>query len=144
MNAKRAIWVVLGVAVIVGPPSTATSAEGLYLPDSSPGYRLHLYLPRSVYGREHIPYFALHPPVYYSYPVPRPYGYSPYAYPPGTMTPKFKPNRPVVIQNRYVPTEADIAAKPNRTARAPLMITNPHVVPSALAENRSGHGREKR
>ena len=30
------------------------------------------------------PYFSLHPPVYYSQPVARSYGYSPYAYP-GTM-----------------------------------------------------------
>jgi hypothetical protein len=29
------------------------------------------------------PYFSLHPPVYYSVPVPRPYGYSPYALWPG-------------------------------------------------------------
>jgi hypothetical protein len=34
------------------------------------------------------PFYAMFPPVYYSYPVPRPYGYSPFAYPPGTMTPE--------------------------------------------------------
>jgi hypothetical protein len=34
------------------------------------------------------PYFALHPPVYYSCPVPRSYGYSPYAYPPCVQTPE--------------------------------------------------------
>src|SRR5436305_2234169 len=34
-----------------------------------------------------LPYFALHPPVYYSYPVPRTYGYSPFAYGPEVMTP---------------------------------------------------------
>ena len=33
------------------------------------------------------PYFSLHPPVYYSYPVPRTYGYSPYAYPESVRTP---------------------------------------------------------
>ncbi len=34
------------------------------------------------------PFYAMFPPVYYSYPVPRPYGFSPFAYPPGTMTPE--------------------------------------------------------
>ena len=34
------------------------------------------------------PYFALHPPVYYSCPVPRSYGYSPYAYPGCVETPQ--------------------------------------------------------
>jgi hypothetical protein len=33
------------------------------------------------------PYYALHPPVYYSYPVPRSYGYSPFAYPGCVPTP---------------------------------------------------------
>jgi hypothetical protein len=33
------------------------------------------------------PYFALHPPVYYSCPVPRTYGYSPFAYPGYMETP---------------------------------------------------------
>ncbi len=33
------------------------------------------------------PYFALHPPVYYSCPVPRSYGYSPFAYPSCVQTP---------------------------------------------------------
>jgi hypothetical protein len=37
-----------------------------------------------------IPYYAVHPPVYYSDIVPRPYGYSPYAYVPGIVTPGFE------------------------------------------------------
>ncbi len=32
-----------------------------------------------------LPYFALYPPVYYSQSVPRPYGYSPFALPPGVL-----------------------------------------------------------
>src|SRR5262245_27891802 len=36
---------------------------------------------------KNVPFYALHPPVYYSYPVPRTYGYSPFAYGPWTMTP---------------------------------------------------------
>ena len=37
-----------------------------------------------------IPFHALYPPVYYSHIVPRPYGYSPYAYYPGIVTPEFE------------------------------------------------------
>lgn len=51
------------------------------------------------------PYFALHPPVYYSQPVPRPYGHSPFAYPGTHETP---------------------APAPVKKA---AMITNPHVRP---------------
>jgi len=43
---------------------------------------------RGLYGNGHFekrPYFALNPPVYYSQPVARPYGYSPYALPPGAL-----------------------------------------------------------
>ncbi len=43
---------------------------------------------RGLYGNGHFekrPYFALNPPVYYSQPVARPYGYSPYALPPGVQ-----------------------------------------------------------
>jgi hypothetical protein len=52
------------------------------------------------------PYFALHPPVYYSQPVARPYGYSPFAYPGSVRTPEIAPV---------------VAAK---------AITNPHVTPT--------------
>ncbi len=62
------------------------------------------------YGRESIPYFALHPPVYYSYPVPRSYGYSPFAYPFGSPTPEIEWEAP------------KIEKKPE-----PKMMTNPHV-----------------
>ena len=43
--------------------------------------------PTSCGAGDGVPYFALFPPVYYSYRVPRTYGYSPFAYPPGILTP---------------------------------------------------------
>lgn len=52
------------------------------------------------------PYFALHPPVYYSQPVARTYGHSPFAYPGSHVTPE-------------APAPAPKAA----------MISNPHVSP---------------
>ncbi len=53
------------------------------------------------------PYFALHPPVYYSQQVARPYGLSPFAH-------------------RSVPVEVHAATKP-------VMIQNPHVKPAPAA-----------
>src|SRR5690349_6325928 len=50
---------------------------------------------------DNVPYHAAFPPVYYSYPVPRTYGYSPFAYPPGVMTPEVE-MAPEVIDNPYV------------------------------------------
>jgi len=85
-----------------------------------------------------VPYFAAHPPVYYSYPVPRTYGYSPFAYPPNVMTPEVvQEAKPVQIVNPYVPKaqrteqepEQDRAVKADRQPQ-PLVIINPYFSPS--------------
>jgi hypothetical protein len=87
------------------------------------------------------PYFALHPPVYYSYPVPRTYGYSPFAYPGCTPTPDLHLEvvEPQMVPNPFVPGEAapkqgedaepatSAEATGNRTAAAPRRIRNPFV-----------------
>jgi hypothetical protein len=87
-----------------------------------------------------LPYFALHPPVYYSEPVPRTYGYSPFAYPPGVMTPELNGEpQPVTINNPYVPTTTPGSAevKPSDRSAAtgtppePLVIINPFVTPAS-------------
>ena len=80
------------------------------------------------YGREHIPYYALHPPVYYSVPIPRTYGYSPFAYPPGTMTPEVQwAAEPQTMLNPFVPQKAKPAAEPEQTALRAKTILNPFV-----------------
>lgn len=114
------------------------------------------------YVTESVPYFALHPPVYYSFRVARTYGYSPFAYPPGVLTPGSEPPRPATYQ-------AASGEMPESRQTQPLRIDNPFVeqangpgvtqrrnpsgrkpqvvYPAALArrtesaENRSGHGR---
>jgi hypothetical protein len=66
-----------------------------------------------------IPFYAEHPPVYYSYIVPRTYGQSPYAYWPGPYTPTLTPE-PIMVDNPYfdiVPEE--IPAKPDDVKRKP-------------------------
>jgi hypothetical protein len=84
-----------------------------------------------------VPYFALHPPVYYSGVVPRTYGYSPFAYPPGVMTPDLAcVVQPVTINNPYVPSATPSApaatGSSDRAAEAPkpvepLVVINPYV-----------------
>ena len=81
-----------------------------------------------------VPYFAAHPPVYYSYPVPRTYGYSPFAYPPNVMTPEaVQEVKPVQIVNPYVPKskaqpQEDRAVEAQRQPQ-PLVVVNPYVAP---------------
>ena len=87
------------------------------------------------------PYFALHPPVYYSMPVPRTYGYSPYAYPGTVMTPEvIMEGSPVMIENPHVtPSSAQPAVRDEPahekidTDRHSVMIENPFVGPSVAA-----------
>jgi len=96
-----------------------------------------------------VPYFAAHPPVYYSTPVPRTYGYSPFAYTPDTRTPEVAGGcvQPVEIINPYVPSSTTEESAPankttsktirNRTIShgeapaaeptGPLTIMNPYV-----------------
>src|SRR5215475_1005291 len=65
--------------------------------------------PYGLYGSRvnDVPYFSMFPPVYYSLPVPRSYGWSPFAYPPGTMTPEVEPPSPQDLINPYVPQPGD-------------------------------------
>jgi hypothetical protein len=83
-----------------------------------------------------VPYFAAHPPVYYSYPVPRTYGYSPFAYPPYVMTPDVAgDSAPLEITNPYVPSsqhdkpqaQTDQSAIRQSGHVEPLVIMNPYV-----------------
>lgn len=94
---------------------------------------------------QNVPYYAAFPPVYYSQPVPRTYGYSPFAYPPGTMTPEVEtPAVPLSIVNPYfsgasgeASTAAPDAKAADRTTAAPAMrpavIVNPFVERAAPA-----------
>ncbi len=88
-------------------------------------------------NREYLPYYSLFPPVYYSAPVPRSYGYSPFAYPPGTMTPEVEVVQPAEIINPHVPQSSKgngIKRAPvEHTTMAPKVIHNPYVQGSQVA-----------
>ena len=88
-------------------------------------------------GNYRIPYYALFPPVYYSYPVARTYGYSPFAYPPGTITPAAPPKvaavdyiNPFVYEtgrDGATPAPVGKAEAVDPTASLPRMYYNPYV-----------------
>ena len=80
------------------------------------------------------PYYAMFPPVYYSYPVARPYGYSPFAYPPGTVTPEIKPTAAAEYINPYVqPSPVEPVKSGDKTAQAGRMYFNPYVKQAVTA-----------
>ena len=85
------------------------------------------------------PFYAIFPPVYYSYAVPRTYGYSPFAYPPGVMTPDVTVTGPLSIENPYVPKSSTVKPKgaSDRVAVAdpkPLVIDNPFVARESFSQ----------
>lgn len=99
----------------------------------------------NLYDAGPIPYYSLYPPVYYSQPVPRTYGYSPFAYPPGFMTPEIEWAQPKVMINPHVPQKsstkpAQRSAPLDRTAAGPKMIVNPYVVPTVASASEAARG----
>jgi hypothetical protein len=76
------------------------------------------------------PYYAVHPPVYYSpFITARPYGASPFAWP-STYMPPAPPARPTIIMNAHVKDAANhVAAEMPRSAEPqPERISNPFFV----------------
>lgn len=79
------------------------------------------------------PYFSLHPPVYYTYPVGRTYGYSPYPYPGNTPTPEVEFPKAETIRNPHVEPLPMPAQPPKEGAKkasgkvAAQIIINPFV-----------------
>ena len=124
----RIVLLLLATAIVALSWSSAPAVAG---DGYSYGYGFG-YVPYSIYSQDRIPYFAQHPPVYYSYPVPRTYGYSPYAYPPSVMTPPAKPTMPITLDNPFVPKRVKVKEAIDRSTAAgrlpePLVLVNPFV-----------------
>jgi hypothetical protein len=88
MTSKIRVGVVWGVLVaaigLLSPPEAGAQGVSPYSP-------VYYYYPVYPQGLDRsLPYYAAHPPVYYSHVVARPYGYSPFAYYPGIVTPGFE------------------------------------------------------
>lgn len=130
------LFIVVAVVCIVVPNNAQAQVFDGYCGGSMYGYG-------SLYQNldYKIPYFAAYPPVYYSYIVARPYGYSPFAYPPGTRTPEIAPEpiHPETVINPYVEQPANDTDSRQDAAQesddkvtaaprsAPLVILNPFV-----------------
>jgi hypothetical protein len=130
MKLQRASIVVVAAVAIVFLASPRAQAQ-MY-----GGYAGGWYggLPYSVYSLDSVPYYALHPPVYYSHVVPRPYGYSPYAYPPYVMTPERTPETPQTMVNPHVPASpaSNSEPKPRVAHVEPKTVFNPYVNSEAV------------
>jgi hypothetical protein len=102
--------------------------------------------------REDLPYFAKFPPVYYGDMVRRPYGYSPYALPPGiepveqriiqqsmgprtVMNPFFE--RPAAERRHFMPAPALPPAAESTLDAAPPAVETPVVEPPAAPAEES-------
>ncbi len=120
MNAKLALVVLVGL-MNFAVPQVAFGQYGGYGWPYDPYYGSYgcLYS----YSNRSVPYFSVFPPVYYSYPVARTFGYSPYAYPPGVLTPGSTSPQPATVQNTYAPNEINAETQQTR----PLRIDNPFV-----------------
>lgn len=129
--------VLFGLAVASGSQSAQAQI--------GPGYMGQLFgYGYSANNLDYIPYFAAHPPVYYSRPVPRTYGYSPYAYPAGTMTPDVRWVAPEVVLNPFydsrpvaIPAETPHQpASQEKVATRPLRLENPFYTVKHTADAR--------
>jgi hypothetical protein len=124
---KRSLALVAVLALFsIGPGSASAGSPTWWPLWSGSVYTSHV--------RGLPPYFSLYPPVYYSYPVPRTYGYSPFAYPLGTPTPEVTitdaPSQ--IMINPYVP-RSQSASQAEKTAGGPLTISNPFVDVNVVA-----------
>lgn len=135
MKSRYVLALMLGMAGTLLSSDNAQAQYGLSAGGCGGGYgafdvgRLYRVLGQNV------PHFAAFPPVYYSAPVPRTYGYSPFAYPPGTMTPEIV--EPIVAQeiiNPYVPTSTEkVSEDDDKVTKTdgvlqPLVVVNPYVM----------------
>ena len=128
-----------GAVLVLGLLSAMSSSAHAQWGGWGGGYLGSFGLPYNAYVLDAPPYFSIYPPVYYSHPVPRPYGFSPFAYPPGVMT----PDRLAMPSTPFTPRARRQVTKPAqvRTAAAPLMIKNPFVMPEADRPAKLADGR---
>ena len=136
---RVSMWVAVGILLAAGLSASQASAQVVF---GGPGaYGLGNFDYNRGGNFERIPYYALFPPVYYSYPVARPYGTSPFAYPPGTITPEVTQQvAPVEYRNPFVPQQSN--STDDKTASLARMYYNPFVkqaqTASTLAAARQG------
>jgi hypothetical protein len=133
MISRLNLWIGCGILLAASVGASSACAQNGIAFGMPGGYGIGSYN----YGagdinQPHIPYYALFPPVYYSHPVPRTYGYSPFAYPPGVMTPDVGPAVGAVeYLNPYVPQPT--GPKPTSDKTAAKTYYNPFVQQASAA-----------
>jgi hypothetical protein len=142
MNTKLVLVGLMGMVTFALPHGVRGQDWTYGSPYSSPYWG---YVGPPTYCSEPVPYFSLHPPVYYSYRVARTYGYSPFPYPPGVLTPGSEPPRAAVVQNIYAASEGGESPELQQ-GRQPLRIDNPFVEqpsrPGVTKDQRKPAGRQ--
>ena len=126
MNLRPAIRTFFAFSAICVLPSAAVAACGPYF--AWGGFAPWTYGPRSVYVDEHVPYYAMHPPVYYSYPVPRTYGHLPYPYVTAPVARNVAWREPRVVVNPYAVESGAAAAPPEATMPPRVHVTYPAAI----------------
>ncbi len=140
---SHALVFVLALAVVAAALLTLPATADAQGPAFSPYVAWGSYGPYPYLGsvnQPKVPYYALYPPVYYSYPVARPYGYSPFALPPGVepVEPQ-EPRAEEIINPFYRAKGGESEAKspaddgkaapsgtPAKTASLRRLIVNPY------------------
>jgi hypothetical protein len=140
MKSKLTVVLAIGIISAVVGVDNAKAQYGCGL-----GYGYDMGRLYRVLGNN-VPHFAAFPPVYYSAPVPRTYGHSPFAYPPGTRTPEIvaapEPQtliNPHAAEPMVEPTSssADQVTLRNSASDSsvrPLVVMNPYVNGPATAK----------
>ena len=123
MTFRTILFGVVGVVVLASVPDVASAQYAGYGGPYVPYCWDYGYA--GVYGSE-MPYFTLHPPVYYSYRVARTFGYSPFAYPPYVMTPDSEPPRTSAVHKPAADEGVETPDGPQAIGQ-PLRIENPFV-----------------
>jgi hypothetical protein len=141
----------VGLLGVVCLAMTASVAAGY---DGSPyawgcygrgfGYTPYCWGSTSGCQQERIPYSALFPPVYYTYPVGSPYGYNPFAYAPHRVGQESQAVSPLTIVNVYAGAGTSKDTATPTVGVTPLRIKNPFAAQTPDGENRSGQSPGKR
>lgn len=124
---KRVLLVAIVLACGTAEAQAQWGYQGGYYPQF---YGRNVY---TIYDQDRIPYYALHPPVYYSQPVPRTYGHSPFAYPGNYRTPEIERIDPVTITNPYFDDDGAEQVAPGKAPGTPpgTRSANPQTPQSA-------------
>ena len=128
MNTRQAFYGVLVVLTVVGLPSVVGAWDYPYGLQGCAGY---WYPPSSFNVEDTVPYFILHPPVYYSHVIRRPYGLSPFPYPPYVLTSERRPVGALVESAPCAPCQLSKTTAPGHTKPTALRIQNPFVTQTA-------------